>query len=59
MSSGSFTCGVVWRAIAVRVTVLEGVRCTGGENRSLLWKRMGSDRTAGKVWVIDAKYSTT
>ena len=35
MSSGSFTFGVVWRANAVRVTVLEGIRCASGGKRSL------------------------
>jgi len=36
MSSGSFTCGVVWRANAVRVTVLEGIRCPLWGKRSLV-----------------------
>src|SRR5205085_4319949 len=40
------TFSVVWRANAVRVTVLEGIRCARRGKRSLrLWGRMGAGRT--------------
>jgi hypothetical protein len=63
MSSGSFTFGVVWRANAVRVTVLEGIRRASEGKRSLVaiviggwgWLRMRPGRRSGER-VIDAKY---
>jgi hypothetical protein len=60
MSSGSFTFGVVWRANAVRVTVLEGIRCGSGGKRSLGfgYGRLIENGSGPKVRgeVIDAKY---
>jgi hypothetical protein len=63
MSSGSFTFGVVWRANAVRVTVLEGIRCASRGKRSLAGSSLclgpveneGGPKVRGKG-VVDAKY---